>query len=394
MTDTPTKGPARAQALDALAQRLWHESTEALAGRHRQRGEPSVRAVSDYLDPAVFARETAALRRLPLAVASTDQIAQPGDWRSLAVHGVPVLLVRDAEGELRAFLNVCRHRGALLAPENASGSGKSRFVCPYHCWTYDSRGHSVGRPHEADFPHVPREAASLVALPVAERLGMVWVVATPLHSFDWDAYFGPLGEELAALGYGAQTTSPHQRAFSHPSNWKLVYEGNLESYHFQYAHRKTIAALFHDNIVVQEQLGDHQRIVLPRQSMAQVEQGTPVDAQLLGRHSHVIYYFFPCTLVLWEGDHLNLSTAVPTAVDRCDVNGWLLVPERYRDRRPAEHWERNHRLFWEALDEDYALAASIQRGLASGANTELRFGRNEFACEAFWQSLQRAMQAA
>lgn len=384
--------PVTAIAEATKARQIWLRSLEAIAGDSPQRGEPSSQPVSHYLDPGRLAGELAVLKTLPMPVAPLARLAKAGDWLSTRVHGVPVLLTRAASGGLHAFINVCRHRGAIVAPEEACGHGKTRFVCPYHSWTYDACGASVGRPHEADFPHVPREAAGLVALPVAERLGMAWVIATPateLGAFDWDSYFGPIGDEVAALGYNSSAFSPERRQFVQPSNWKLVLEGNLESYHFQYAHQKTVAPIFHDNMVVHEHAGDHHKIVLPKRTLT----GSPeaVDMDLVGRHTHIIYFFFPCAFMLWEGDHIDLFTVSPTDVDHCDVRGWMLVPDRFR-HRSAEHWQKNDFLFWETLDEDFALAASIQSGLRSGANAAFRFGRNEFACALFNDSLARRLR--
>lgn len=373
------------------ARHIWLRSVGAITGRSPQRGDPSTQPVSHYLDPDRLAQEQALLKTLPMPVAPLDQLARAGDWFSTRVHGVPVLLTRDASGGLNAFINVCRHRGAVVAPEEAAGQGKARFVCPYHSWTYDAGGGCIGRPHEADFPHLPREAAGLVALPVAERLGMAWVIATPsnkMAGFDWDAYFGPIGNEVAALGYDGAAFSPERRRFVQPSNWKLVLEGNLESYHFQYAHQKTVAPIFHDNMVVHEHAGDHHKIVLPKRTLTGVPE--TIDMDLVGRHTHIIYFFFPCAFMLWEGDHIDLFTVSPTDVDHCDVRGWMLVPERFR-HRSAEHWQKNDFLFWETLDEDFALAASIQSGLRSGANDHFQFGRNEFACALFNESLAQRL---
>ncbi|MEO8837028.1 MAG: SRPBCC family protein, partial [Caldimonas sp.] len=278
-----------------------------------------------------------------------------------------------------------RHRGAQVVPGSACGSGKARFVCPYHSWTYDTCGALVGRPHEGDFPHVPRDAAALVALPVALRCGLVWVIPEHVDAFDWDGYFGPLAIEFEGIGFDEASASPHERRFSQPSNWKLVFDANLESYHFQYAHRATIAPLFFDNVVQQATFGRHQRIVLPKRSLVATS-GEDVDWDRLGRHSNVIYFFFPGTLVLWEGDHANVIDVTPQTVASALAASWMIVPAAHA-HRAAMHWERNWAIFWDAIDEDFALAASMQRGLASGANTALHFGRNEFACELFEQAV-------
>ena len=396
MSDDATTA-ADSAAHDSEPRRLWHGALRAVEGSAPQRGEPSTSPVARYLEPSRHAAESRALRRLPHAIGPAARLASPGDWLSTELLGVPVVATRGADGVVRAFINVCRHRGSLLVPGTACGAGKARFVCPYHSWTYDERGTLVGRPHEADFPHVPRESASLVRLPVALRCGLVWVVPEALDGFDWDGHFGALGTELEALGYDESAASPHERRFVQPSNWKLVLDANLESYHFQYAHRATIAHLFHDNVVQQESFGRHQRIVLPKRSLveagerpgAAADADGDVDWHRLGRHSNIIYFFFPSTFVLWEGDHANVFNVAPQTGASCATASWMIVPAAQAARREAAHWDRNWTIFWDAIDEDFALAASMQAGLASGANASLAFGRNEFACDLF----ERAVDA-
>ena len=368
------------------ARALWQRAEHALARTDPQRGAPARSPVARYLDPVRHAQESEALRRLPHAIGPAARVAGRGDWFTTELLGVPVLVTRGDDDEVRAFINVCRHRGAIVAPPQSCGHARSSFVCPYHSWTYDCRGTLAGRPHEADFPHVPRVAASLVPLPVALRCGLVWVVPAPIGPFDWDGYFGPMAASLEGLGYDGTAQSPHERRFVQPSNWKLVLDANLESYHFQYAHRATIAHLFHDNLVQHESFGRHQRIVLPKRSFAGAE-GEPT-ADLLGRHSNIIHFFFPATFLLWEGDHLNGFCVTPKSAASCDTASWMIVPEAHHARRSAEHWSRNWTIFWDAIDEDFALAASMQQGLGSGANSALNFGTAEFACDLFERALE------
>ncbi len=382
--------------MNRIALELWREAERAVARVEPQRGEPADSPVGRYLDPARHAAEFAALRREPHVMAPSSRLRDPGDWASDELLGVPVLAVRGDDGVLRAFINVCRHRGALVAPPMSCGAGRKRFVCPYHSWTYDSRGTCVGRPHEADFAAWSRAASALVELPVAERAGLVWVVPTSGAALCFGDGFDAIATELEALGYDGTATSPHERRFEQPSNWKLVFDANLESYHFQYAHRETIAPMFHDNLVQHRSFGRHHRIVLPKQSLAELGPvgDDAVTWELLGRHANIIYFVFPTTLLLWEGDHIDGFRATPLAPDRTQTASWMLVPARHATRCPAEYWARNWQIFWAAIDEDYALAASMQRGLGSGANTGLRFGAAEFACERFEKDVEAMLVAA
>ncbi len=366
---------------------LWQRIGRAIRDEEQQRQAPSVSPVSRYLDSARAAAETEVLKRLPVAVVPSASVARPGDWLTRMVHGVPILMTRGEDGRLRAFINVCRHRGALLTPVGTRGHDKSRFVCPYHSWTYANDGRCVGRPHEADFPHAPREESALVAVPCIERLGLVWIVATPGERFDWDSYFAPLADELDGLGFDGEVAAPYGREFTHASNWKLVLDANLETHHVSYAHRNSIASMFYNNLVLNDQYGDHQRIILPKRSCAELT-AAPDTFELLGRHVNMIYFFFPATLLLWEGDHINGFSLSPTAIDKCEVNAWFLVPQHLLGLRSEAYWTKNYDIFWNAIDEDFALAASMQIGLSSGANAALRFGANEFPCDAFHRSVE------
>lgn len=370
---------------------LFDAALDAIEGRVRQRGEPAASPVARYLDPQRHVRELAALRRLPIAVAPSAHLLAPGDWVTRNVHGVSVLLLRDGGGELRAFVDVCRHRGAELVPIEQRGSGRSRIVCPYHSWTYAPDGCLVGRPHEADFVHLPRERSGLVALPAAERCGLVWVVADRAARIDWSDWFGPFADAIDALGYDAASVCTHERHFEQPSNWKLVFDGNLETYHFQYAHRETIASMFHDNLLLHAAARDHQRLVLPKRGLAGVEVAARDDIEVLGRHCNILYFFFPATMLLWQGDHLDAFTASPRAHDHCHVDAWLLAPQAVHRQRRADYWQENFDLAWRALDEDFALAASIQRGLGSGANEALQFGASEIGADLFERAVERLL---
>ncbi len=132
------------------------------------------------------------------------------------------------------------------------------------------------------------------------------------------------------------------------------------------------------------------RLVLPKRGIEALA-GRPVDASLFGRHANIIYFFFPSTLILWEGDHVNLFTVFGRDAARSTVQTMMLLPRRHVGTRSEDHWARNYDMFWQALDEDFALAASIQSTLASGANRELRLGASEHLVDRFHRDVERLL---
>lgn len=156
--------------------------------------------VEHYLSDERFARERAAIfRKLPHSPAQSSELDGPGAFVRRDLDGLPVLITRDKQGEVHAFLNVCRHRGARLVEEEEGC--KHRFTCPYHAWTYASSGELIGAPHfESGFEGVEKGSITLKALPAREAFGLTWVVPDPGGVFDFDSYFAPMAEELDALG--------------------------------------------------------------------------------------------------------------------------------------------------------------------------------------------------
>ncbi|MBX3609878.1 MAG: aromatic ring-hydroxylating dioxygenase subunit alpha [Hydrogenophaga sp.] len=371
--------------------RLIRRALALIAAGDSERGEATLSPVARYLDPARFEREREhVICRHPVAVCPSAQLARPGDTLAVDLAGLPVLLVRGEGGELRGFVNACRHRGARLL--DAGEHSKRVLICPYHSWSYRLDGTLAGRPHAADFAHAPPGQCALARVAVGESLGLVWVVPRVLAPdesavLDLRAHLGRFAQDLRHWGYDLWVPF-HQRSFTNAANWKIPFEGNLETYHFQYAHRDSIAPLFHDNLLIADHDGDHQRLLLPKRSMAGLRDQDPAQWDI-GRHSNIIYFFFPATFILHEGDHANLFSVWPEAVDRSTVRAITLIPELPATEKARAHWRKNVDSFWGALDEDFALGVSCQSTLASGANTHWHFGRTECSAARFHAAVER-----
>ncbi|MCB9592485.1 MAG: Rieske 2Fe-2S domain-containing protein [Sandaracinaceae bacterium] len=347
-----------------------------------------VSPVARYLDPARFAREQETLfATIPQPVAHARELAEPGDFVTLELGGAPILLTRRADGQVGAFLNVCRHRGTTLVAE-ARGRRK-RFACPYHAWTYDLDGALVGVRHPDGFPTLPKADHGLAPVPCEERHGLVWVARR--GAIDVAAHLGDaLDRELATLGLDRlEPFRPDRRVWR--ANWKLLVEGGLEAYHFTIAHAKTIARLFTDNVFLADAFGRHSRLVLVKKSLAELA-GADESTWSLRAHANVLYSLFPNGALLVQPDHVAWIAFRPLAIDETEVAITMLVPPGPRSESEERHWEKNHALTLPTLAEDFAIGESIQRSLRSGANDVLRFGRYEHLLGAFHRALDDAMR--
>ena len=153
--------------------------------------------VTAYTCPERHKREEEILiRKRPLVMGLSCDWPKPGAYRTDDFAGVPILTVRGSDGKLRAFLNVCRHRGAKVAQGCGSAGA---FTCPYHGWTYGSDGVLRGLPEEAtSFPGVRAERPGLTPLPLAEKYGMVWVLPTPAADRSADLDIDPWLDGMGA----------------------------------------------------------------------------------------------------------------------------------------------------------------------------------------------------
>jgi phenylpropionate dioxygenase-like ring-hydroxylating dioxygenase large terminal subunit len=351
--------------------------------------------VSVYTDPEHAERERQVLfRRYPLLMGFASQWRAPGAFRTDDYAGVPILVTRGRDGKLRAFLNVCRHRGAKVA---AADGGTARvFVCPYHAWTYDLSGQVIGIPDERCFPGVRSERTSLTRLPLCEKHGLVWVIPTPADEdateFDIDPWLGGLAPELASYGFGSWAFYD-RRIVPESMNWKILVDTFHEGYHIGFLHRDSLTEVLHGNITDFEAFCLNHRLVMPRKKLERLK-SEPEESWDLMWNTTIIYALFPNTLLVMQGDHVELTRIFPSEgrVDRAVMDLALYVPKAPTTDEERTHWDRNMQLVLDVVTgEDFPAGRTIQIGLTSGAQTHLVYGRNEPAMIHYHQSMQAVL---
>ncbi|MNS61955.1 Benzene 1,2-dioxygenase subunit alpha [compost metagenome] len=375
-----------------FAAELHRRATTALqAGRADAQGEGDRVPVGQYTDEAIARDERRLLQRHPQPVAASASLASPGAWLSLTHTGVPLLLVRQENGQVQAFLNVCRHRGARVVPEG-SGSEARAFVCPYHAWTYKPDGALRGVPESFGFPCLKQDESGLRRLATVERAGVVWVVCDPSQAdSDPGAHLGALMDNLESLAGLRAPVAYAPRTYEVEANWKLLVDGSFEAYHFKVAHRETIAHMFLHNLQVIDEFDLNRRLYLLKSKFQ--EHRPEVAGFDPRRYGNLTYFFFPNTTILVQPDHAQLSMLEPLGATRTRVHELTLIPEAPASEKATAHWDANVALYRRTLAEDYALAESIQAGLASGANDALSFGTFEYSAPRFHAQLAQQVAA-
>jgi phenylpropionate dioxygenase-like ring-hydroxylating dioxygenase large terminal subunit len=350
--------------------------------------------VSVYADPAHLAREERILfRRYPILMGFASEWAAPGAFRTDDHVGVPILVVRGSDGRLRAFLNVCRHRGAKVA----DGAGTARaFSCPYHAWTYDLSGRIRGIPDERCFPGVRAERSSLTELPLCEKHGLVWVIPTPAADgatrFDIDPWLGGLGPQLAAFGFESWHFQD-KRLIPETMNWKLMVDTFHEGYHIGFLHRESLKTILHGNVADFAAYGFNHRLTFPRKKLERLR-AEPEESWDLMWNTTVLYSLFPNTILMLQGDHVELARIFPCEgrVDRAVMELALYVPRAPTTEEEVVHWRKNMQLVLDVVTgEDLPAGRTIQGGITSGAQSHTVFGRNEPAMIHYHRSMQVAL---
>ena len=331
--------------------------------------------VTNYSDPEQLKKEVNILfRNFPIMVAHSSEMPEPGDFFTHDGTGVPILLTRGKNGEVNAFLNVCRHRGARLKNENCGNSGT--LSCPYHSWTYDLNGKLRGIPQPQGFAGIDKAELGLVKLPVHEKFGMIWVVPSVQDEpVDFDTWLKPMEEQLNGL---SMDTHVIYKKWSLPRNmnWRLALEGFQESYHFCSAHKHTACSGYLDNQSVHLDFYPHVRHAVPMPSIETLRDQAPEDWQHRP-HFMTQNYLFPANFVQVMTDHIYIHTIIPTGEGTCTFNCTMLIEEEPKTEKAERYWKKNFDLIRVVFDEDFVIGEGIQKGLDTGANTNFLFGSYE-----------------
>jgi len=187
-----------------------------------------------YHDPEFFAAEQRAfLRAAPQVVCHANEIPKPGDWRTLEYLGESIIVIRGDDGEVRAFANVCRHRGSRLV--DGSGGCARVLTCPYHAWSYAKDGRLVGVPHRGEYPDLRPEELGLVPVALENWRGFLFVVLDP-GAPSVAAMMAPYDDEVAPYRFEELQAIGRVTLRSRNLNWKTIADNYSDGLHIPVGH--------------------------------------------------------------------------------------------------------------------------------------------------------------
>jgi Rieske 2Fe-2S family protein len=373
---------------EALRISIIKQLLEQIERQSPQMGECGELQVSHYTSPAHLSTELDTLfSNFPILVSHASALADPGSFITVDVGRTPLLVNRDRDGVLRAFLNSCRHRGARLK-EAPCGHARA-FKCPYHAWSYMDDGTLKFVPNAEAFPDLDMAERSLVQLQVAEVAGFIWVVPGG-GAMDSESILGEVEEDL--VGFGLPDHVVRVSDVQRPAcNWKLIIDAFSEGYHVKSLHKDSIEPFFVDNGTLFEKLGLHSRSVGARQEILAAKT-SPESAWNFRAWTTPFYTLFPNTVLVFHPDWVSRITVFPDGVDRSVVYHDMLVPGDAD--LGAKYWDKTFELINQQVfaAEDIAVCENIQSAARAGADSQWLTGGLETPVLWFHRACQDAVE--
>lgn len=283
------------------------------------------------------------------------QLPNPGDYRVEQVADQCIFLLRDQQSRLRAFHNVCQHRGHQLL--SAAGAGKKRIVCPYHAWTYGLDGKLIQAPHTEHLQGFDAAEFSLKPVRLAECAGLLFVNLDSAAA-DFEQEYPGFAQTLSdSLPGHAKLAVACEFDFDIAANWKIVVDNFSEGYHIPVAHRLLAQVL--DNTTGSCLREERRYAFFESSSKAgydgfEVEPGSPYRSWTLWPNT--------CLLSLPGCENLVVIRMAPDGAERCREHVDLLAAPDV----PAGRLEALRKLFADQFNaEDIAIVESVHRGLKS-----------------------------
>ena len=332
---------------------------------------------SDYTSNERWSSEMENIfQTLPLMLALSIEMPNPGDYKSIEVTGIPILMTRDKNNNVNAFRNVCSHRGAIIAQEGIGN--RSRFSCPYHGWTYSNTGDLIGVTDKSKFGNIDNKCFGLEKLQCKELAGLIFVSLSRNEDVDFEKFLAGMLPEVEH--FDLENWYYHGFKVINGANWKIAFDGFLEGYHFNTAHKDTIATMTMNDIMDFTAFGPHLRIAFASTNIEEIhelpknewwkKEGCGVD------FVRTLFPNISISLGLGIGQIAQILPGKDPYTNTTILH--YLAPKKPKNKKEIAELDHFMNFLRDVVnDEDYLLGMEIQKGLNSLSNDSVLFGRNE-----------------
>lgn len=330
-------------------------------------------------------------KNYPIVVGASGKLKDPGDYFLNDDMGLPILVMKGKDGIIRAFLNMCRHRGVRLL-DKEEGKVKTNIVCPYHAWSYDNQGCLRKVFHPQGFSEVDASSHSLIELDCWVRLGMVFALPNPelKGSFQLDDYLSEVYSITEGFDFG--DCEPYDfRTSDLACNWKLLVDGGLEGYHFKIAHTKTIGPYFLDNMTINTDNKLHSSVIFPKRAMKKL-QDLPQSDWNFRKSANILIHLFPNTIILIEPDHMMVVSNFPLDEKTTRSRSFMLLSSEPKTQKEKDYWDLNAQIFWTAINEDNEMALLQQKSFNQFSDSPMTVGSYEKLLVQFEGLVDKALE--
>ena len=332
---------------------------------------------SDYTSNERWSSEMENIfQTLPLMLALSIEMPNPGDYKSIEVTDIPILITRDKNNNVNAFRNVCSHRGAIIAQEGIGN--RSRFSCPYHGWTYSNTGDLIGVTDKSKFGDIDNKCFGLEKLQCKELAGLIFVSLSRNEDVDFEKFLAGMLPEVEH--FDLENWYYHGFKVINGANWKIAFDGFLEGYHFNTAHKDTIATMTMNDIMDFTAFGPHLRIAFASTNIEEIhelpknewwkKEGCGVD------FVRTLFPNISISLGLGIGQIAQILPGKDPYTNTTILH--YLAPKKPKNKKEIAELDHFMNFLRDVVnDEDYLLGMEIQKGLNSLSNDSVLFGRNE-----------------
>jgi phenylpropionate dioxygenase-like ring-hydroxylating dioxygenase large terminal subunit len=351
-----------------------------------------------YHDPEFFeAEKKAFLRAAPQIVCHESDIPKPGDWQVLEYLGESVIVIRGDEGEVRAFSNVCRHRGSKLVDGHA-GCAKV-LTCPYHAWSYARDGRLVGVPHRKEYPGLQTEKLGLFPVSLENWRGFLFITLEPGVPSVAEI-MAPYEDEIEPYRFEELKPLAPVRLRDRPLNWKTIADNYSDHLHIPVGH-PGLTRLFGRSyrIEAQEWVDKMEGDLVEKESANPSERAyqkyLPRVEHLPETHQRkwLYYKLFPNVAFDIYADQVDFMQFLPISATKSVIREIsYALPDDRREMKAARYlnWRINRRV----NAEDTELITRVQLGMQTSSYAAGPLGTSEVCLRSFSKKLRRMIPEA